>query len=188
MTPSWMVPGLCSYHSGVCFFIIFSRVTQRHRILPHFGYKMAEGLFIGDGEQIWKEQGKIGGTRTTLKSCNAWLLRRKTENLCKSAWKIKSPWNCQRRKQRKHDEILCVKGGGLTETEQVFLWVQKKSWCRINIWCRRGILASLTPFPSFLLFFAHFISSLRGLRVHCLLMFLCMTLSVRIFLAKWCLI
>ena len=60
------------------------------------------------------------GTHTTLKSCNVWLLRRKTENLCKAAWKTMSPWDRQRRKRRKHDEILCVEGGGVIETEQVF--------------------------------------------------------------------
>ena len=50
------------------------------------------------------------GTHTTLKSCSVWLLRRKTENLCKAAWKTMSPWDRQRRKRRKHDEILCVEG------------------------------------------------------------------------------
>ena len=50
------------------------------------------------------------GTHTTLKSCSVWLLRRKTENLCKAAWKTMSPWDHQRRKRRKHDEILCVEG------------------------------------------------------------------------------
>ena len=73
------------------------------------------------------------GTHTTLKSYNVWLLRRKTENLCKAAWKTMSPWDRQRRKQRKHDEILSVEGS-LRHSRS------SSVYSRINIWWRRGIL------------------------------------------------
>lgn len=44
--------------------------------------------------------------------------------------------------------------GWVTETEQIFLWVQKKSWYRINIWWRRGILL-LLPLSHHSLFSLH---------------------------------